>query len=390
LPIKLENRKLRICFVSLSSYPLLTETHLEYIGGAELQQVVLAKELKRRGYRISFITYGKNSDEIKKVNGIEIVPTYDRNEVNNLSFLRKALCLWKKMKEVDADIYFLRAGSPGIASIFGKLHKKKIINFIASDSQVSGEVITKRSAITGFLIKIGNWFDIKLSTIVISQNNFQKSKLKNRFKVNSIIIRNALNIPPQTDNHKPVYILWVGTIRSVKQPTLFLNIAKHFSRYKFLMIGGKSEDTELFRETNNAVNKIQNLDFMGFVPHNKIFDYYKKAILLINTSKTEGFPNVFLETWAHSIPVISLNVDPDGVISRYKLGYHSKSFEKMIEDIRALMENKTLRKKMGENGRKYIEKYHDIKKVVDKCENVIKNLSRNEPKIRNKINLYEE
>ena len=230
---KLEDHKLKICFVSLNSYPLLTNKGWGYTGGAEVQQVELGKELKKRGYEISFITYGKNSDEIKKVNGIEIVPTYDRNEVNNLSFLRKALCLWKKMKEVDADIYFFRAGSPGIASIFGKLHQKKIINFIASDSQVSGEVITKRSAITGFLIKIGNWFDIKLSTIVISQNNFQKSKLKNRFKVNSIIIRNALNIPPQTDNHKPVYILWVGTIRSVKQPTLFLKIARHFPRYKF-------------------------------------------------------------------------------------------------------------------------------------------------------------
>ena len=140
------------------------------------------------------------------------------------------------------------------------------------------------------------------------------------------------------------------------------------------MIGGKSESTELFRETNNAVNKIQNLDFMGFVPHNKIFDYYKKAILLINTSKTEGFPNVFLEAWVHSIPVISLNVDPDGIITKFKLGYHSKHFDKMLENIKVLMENKILREEMGNNGRKYIENYHDIKNVVNKYENVINNL----------------
>ena len=347
---------MKICFVSLSSYPLLTEEHLEYVGGAELQQVLLAKELKTRGYRITFITYGKNLGEIEKVSGIEIVPAYNRNDVNNLNFLRKVLCIWQRMKEVDADIYFHRAGSPGITSIFGKLHQKKVITLIASDSQVSGEVITKKSIIANFLIKIGNWFDIKLSATVISQNNFQKSKLKNRFKVNSIIIRNAINIPLQTNN-KPIYILWVGTIRSIKQPALFLKIAEHFPGYKFLMIGGKSESPELFQEIKNATDKISNLEFRGFVPHNEIFDCYKKAILLVNTSKIEGFPNVFLEAWIHSIPVISLNVDPDGVISKYKLGYHSKNFEKMIEDIRTLIKDKTLRHKMGVNGRRYIEKY---------------------------------
>jgi len=378
LPIKLENRKLKICFVSLSSYPLLTETHLEYIGGAELQQVVLAKELKRRGYEISFITYGKNSDEIKKVNGIEIVPAYDRNEIKNLSFLRKTLCIWKKMKEVNADIYFYRAGSPGISSIFGKLQQKIIINLIASDSQVTGEIIIKKSVIAGFLVKISNWLDIKLSAIVVSQNNFQKTKLKNRFKVNSIIIRNALIIPPKINNDKPVYILWVGTIRSVKQPSLFLKIARHFPAYNFLMIGGKSESVELFRKVNKDANKIQNLNFKGFVSHNKIFNYYKKAILLVNTSKTEGFPNVFLEAWAHSIPVVSLNVDPDGIISKYKLGYHSKTFDQLIDNIMALLQNKKLRQMMAENGRKYVEENHDIKRVADRYEEMIENILRYE------------
>ena len=167
------NKKLKICFVSLNSYPLLIDKNLGFIGGAEVQQVILAKELKRRGYEITFITYGRENDEFNKYKGINVVPTYSRDEVNNVSFLRKALCIWRKMKEVDADIYFYRAGSPGITSIFGKLHQKKIVNLIASDSQVSAEDIIKKGALTCVLIRISNWFDIKLSSINISQNNFR-------------------------------------------------------------------------------------------------------------------------------------------------------------------------------------------------------------------------
>ena len=121
---------------------------------------------------------------------------------------------------------------------------------------------------------------------------------------------------------------------------------------------------QLFRKIENAASKIQNLKYMDFVSRNKIFDYYKKAILLVNTSKTEGFPNTFLEAWAYSVPIISLNVDPDGVISKYGLGYHSETFNRMINDIKNLLVNKESREKMGKNGRKYVETYHDVGSII--------------------------
>lgn len=369
-----ERQKFKICFISLNARPLLKERNLGYVGGAEVQQVGLAKELVKKGHEISFITYGKDRDKIEKINGIKILSTYGRDEVNKLNFLRKMLIIWKKMKEIDADVYYYRVGSPGIVSFFGILANKFIINSIASDAEITGETIIKNNAYLSPLEKFLIWIDIKLSNITISQNNFQKAKLKERFKVESVIIRNGLELPSQNNiNHSDDNILWVGTIRSVKQPHLFLKIAKYFPEYKFIMIGGKGENLELFETIKKSSYKIPNVEFKGFVSRNEIFDYYKKASLLINTSKTEGFPNVFLEAWIHHIPIISLNIDPDEIISKYKLGYHSKSFEKMMEDIRRLVQDETLRKKMGNNGRKYVEENHDIKKMADQYEIQIMN-----------------
>lgn len=372
-----EHQKLKICFVSLNSYPLLLEKNLGYVGGAEVQQVELAKELKRRCYNISFITYGETLKDVEQIDGIEVWPAYNRSDVNKLSSLSKALCIWRKMKEVNADIYFHRAGCPGMTSTFGIFHKKKTINSISSNIELTSNFNFKKDNIRQILGKIGNWLDIKLSDIVVSQSLFQKSKLKNRYKVDSILIKNAFKIPSQADIVQlDDFVLWVGTIRKVKQPSLFLKIAEHFPEHKFLMIGGVGESLELFEEIKNASNKIQNLKFEGFVTRDKIFDYYKKAIFLVNTSKTEGFPNVFLEAWLCFLPVISLNVDPDDIISKYKLGCHSVTFNRMINDIRNLLKSKELLVEMGKNGRKYVETYHNIRIIADRYENLFKHITK--------------
>jgi len=380
---KLEKQKIKICFVSLNSYPLLKDNvgeNYRYVGGAEIQQLQIAKELKKRGYEISFITYGEKNNEVqsRNANGIDILPAYNRNQIENISFFRKIFHIWRKMKEIDADIYYHRAGSTGIIGFFCRLNKKKVIIHLASDADVTGEMIINKNTVIALLNKIGNWLDIRLSDIIISQSHFQKSKLKERFNLNSTIIKNSLDISLQSSKKSfGEYLLWVGTIRSVKQPELFLKIAEYLPENNFLMIGGEGESLELFKKIKNAAEKIRNVEFKGFVPPQKIYSYYQKATMLINTSKTEGFPNIFLEAWSCSIPVVSLNVDPDGIISKNKLGFHSKTFNQMLDNIKTLLKEKKLVMQMGENGRKYVEENHDIKKIVDQYEELIENLLKN-------------
>jgi len=376
---KLEKPRFKVCFISLASRSLLTDKDWGYVGGAEVQQVELAKELKKRGHEIFFITYGESNSNFEKISGIEIIPAYDISRVSKLGFLSKAIYIWKRMKEVDADIYFYRSGSPGVAALFGLFFQKKVIRLISSDSDVTGKAIIRRNSVIDWVVDIGNWFDIKLSDAVVSQNKFQKKKLKRNYGVESIEIKNAFHISPEDKSESQHnYVLWVGKIREVKQPSLFLEIAKYFPEHKFLMIGGKAyNEPRLFYKIKKDSQRIININFVGFIPHSKIFGYYKRAILLVNTSKIEGFPNVFLEAWMHSTPVISLNIDPDGIISKYKLGYHSKSFDQMINDVKTLLKNPELRQIMGGNGRNYIKTNHDIKKAADQYENLIKNLLKN-------------
>ncbi|MFW5895197.1 MAG: glycosyltransferase family 4 protein [archaeon] len=366
---------INICFVSLSSISALQEGNDGYIGGAEIQQVELAKELNKRGYKIYFITYGKQRECI---DGIKIIKAYEKDEARNLSNLRKFHLIWKKMDEVNADIYIYRAGSPAVTSLYCYLKRKILIRLIASDANVEGSSLHKKSLPRLVLHKIKNWFDIRLPTLIISQNSYQKHKLKDNFNRESLIIKNAFELPSINEPYKSKkdkkYCLWVGKIRSVKRPSLFLEIAKKLQNYKFIMIGGESsQEPSLYNKIKQKSKEIPNLDFKGYVPHSEIFDYYKNASVLVHTSKTEGFPNVFLEAWMHYTPVVSLNIDPDNIISKYNLGFHSRNMDNLLHDIKLLLNDENKRRKMGKNCRKYVEKNHNVKVIVDKYEKIIEN-----------------
>ena len=57
--------KPKICFVAQDIYPFLkAAANLNLIGGAELQQKLLAEELVRRGYPVSFVTMNHGQEKI--------------------------------------------------------------------------------------------------------------------------------------------------------------------------------------------------------------------------------------------------------------------------------------------------------------------------------------
>jgi len=365
----------KICFVALASLPILSsDDNSKYIGGSELKSVLIGKDLARRGYDTNFITY-KEGMEKKMIDGISIFETFSPHA--NFSMVKRELIMWKYVKNAKADIYFQASGLSGSIPFFCILYRKKYIKWMASNSDLMLNRIYDKYS---FLKKITAYLGIKLASIVIVQNKIQKEMVEKKFNKKCVLIKNPTIIPNVTrkNTKEKKTVLWVGTIRNVKQPDIFLKIAKEFPDYKFIMIGGeyihknlKEQEKEIFEKIKKKSTTISNLDFLGFVPHHKIQKYYEDASILVNTSRMEGFPNTFLEAWVNGTPVVSLNIDPDDVISNERLGFHSKTYEQMLRDINTLITNDVLRKEMGMNAKKYVEQNHDVKKIADQFENII-------------------
>ena len=356
----------KICFVSLGSLPLLTsDEHLQYAGGAELKQVLIARELVKRKNIVSFIVLNeKNEEQARTSDEIIIVKSYSRSQ--NITFFKKVRMLWKSLKEANSDIYVQATYPPGIVALYCLIYRKKYIRWLSSDKNVNLQDVTQR---TTLITKISLYLDIKLAHLIIGQNEYQKEIIERRFRKKCVIIKNpipVLDIPINFEKKKEYILLWVGTIRSLKQPELFLDIAKTLPNVKFIMIGGvTNSEIELYNNIQKKSKSISNLSFLGFIPYNKIQKYYFQSSIFVNTSIVEGFPNTFLEAWNCSIPVISLNIDPDEIICKNKLGFHSKTFKQMIIDIECLLNNDSLRQEIAMNAREYIKENHDLNKITN-------------------------
>jgi len=278
------------------------------------------------------------------------------------------------LKKANTDIYFHEAGSTGVLPLFCCLNRKKFVYRIPSDAVVLSKPL---SGSYGLSRKIVDALEIKRADIVIAQSEFQRRILKERFRVESVVIKSGLALPyVNCEKPDPPIVLWVGSISNVKNPDLFVKLAKTIPNVRFEMVGGKTRNSQLCEKIKRASKALSNFNFYGFVPYHQVNEYFRRASIFVNTSSIEGFPNTFLQAWSHYVPVISLNVDPDGVIKRNKIGFCSKTFKQLVSDVNKLLRDKELRKKMGGNGRKYVEKEHNLQKITREYINLFEELMR--------------
>jgi glycosyltransferase involved in cell wall biosynthesis len=338
-------------------------------GGAEKQQKLIMDYLQKEGIEITLLTGQYN---IKAE-----YPIFKFDTSKNI--LQR---MWNKIRVIlksKGEIFYYRDFSMGHLFDFPlcKILGKKVIYAISSDILCDPKKYKKR-----FISRILYIITVKSADIIISQTQEQKDLLLKNLKKDSIVIRNVFEIKEKKPKKQGRHIIWISTLHEWKGPEFFLKLAEEFPEEHFQLIGGpapEDKNRSYFDAIKNKTKKIQNLEFIGFVPPDKIKDYLNQAKILVNTTPIgphgyaiEGFPNTFLEAWYYSVPVISLVVDPDGVIEKNKLGFCSGSFKQMKEDLRELLDNKELYSKMSQNSLDYIKDNHDIKKIIKKYLQVIK------------------
>src|SRR5947208_1147761 len=127
-----------LCFVAPHIWPVFSrDPQLKVVGGAEVQQSILARLLAREGYRVSIVTFDYGQPRRIELDGVTVHKTCRPGEgVPVLRFLHPRLTtLWRALKEVDADAYYQRSASmlTGVIAEFCRRYGKRSIYAGASD-----------------------------------------------------------------------------------------------------------------------------------------------------------------------------------------------------------------------------------------------------------------
>jgi glycosyltransferase involved in cell wall biosynthesis len=360
--IEFHKTSIKVCFFSPSSYPFFYKAPDVAYGGAELQMYLLAKYLSENtDFKICFFVgnYGQKKRGI--LGNIQVIKTICLKQNENIFFkFFKAIKYFFQIIKQKPDVLISTNANAltGISAYLVKLLKKNFIYRTSHVIDVNNDYI-KDNGISGKIFSYG----LQNAHLVITQNNEHKDLLKKNHDIDAELIRNSFEIKDVLSKKADI-ILWVGRFQKWKNPELFLKMSGHFPKKKFVMIcpyepPGKKE----WEKLKSKAEKISNLKFIEKVPYNEIQEYFNNALLFVNTSDYEGFPNTFLQAAQGKTPIVSLNVNPDNFLNNYHCGiFADGNFEKMIRETAKLIENKEEMNKMADNLFQYLKENHDIEK----------------------------
>lgn len=356
---------LRICFVSQLAYRLFDPSCPAPFGGAELQMYLLATELASSvEWDVHFVTQDFGQPNRQDRDGITVW-RYSRPFKGNrmlalVRWLVVAISTLLTLLTIRADVY---VESPGgyatwVTGIAARLRRARFVYWMASDADIDGALIQKGVERRLFLSGITR------ADGVIAQNRYQQSGLLARHEVTASVIRIAFPVPTEPPLATKDPILWVASAQELKQPWLFLELARAFPEEHFVMIM-PSNDVELFESIQSQAGDISNLEFSDGVPYHAVQAYFDRARVFVNTSTIEGFPNTFIQSAMGATPVLSLNINPDQVLTSYGFGRVSDgNMDRLRSDLAELLADEALRERMGAAGFEYARKHHDISAIA--------------------------
>jgi hypothetical protein len=158
---------------------------------------------------------------------------------------------------------------------------------------------------------------------IIVQTESQREALRRHFGREGVLIRNPVHASLEDPRHWPPrgqreFVLWIGRADDFnKRPMLFLEMARDCPDLQFVMIASRTDEAS-FLALEQA--RPANLRLLEHVPSQDIWDWLRRARVLVNTSRFEGFPNTFLQSAVMGVPVVSLEADPDGMLAGHGCG----------------------------------------------------------------------
>ena len=377
----MQNIKPKICFVALENFPaLIGNPKFGRIGGAEIQQALIGRELKKRGYEVSFITLDHGQDEKKEIDGIRIIKAYPQNGgIKTLRFLHPRLTsLWHAMKKADADIYYQRTSDSvtGIVATFCRRYHKKFVFAAASNCDCMSDLPLCPAKHAQLFYHYG----LRRANLVIAQTMTQQKLLRKNFHVGSFVIPNSVldysQFPGKSFDKITISgkcLLWIGKFAPVKRLELLLDVAEQLEDLHFNVVGDGNGETTYVQGLKMRAKSLPNVHLHGNVPHTNMHQFYLQTSILISTSSAEGFPNIFLEAWSHGLPVVT-TFDPEGIVAANGLGIVGKNVSDLTDGIKELLYSPKRWYKVSQSARAYYLQNHTIEKVMNRLEQVLNNL----------------
>jgi glycosyltransferase involved in cell wall biosynthesis len=279
------------------------------VGGAEVQQSVQMRALRRAGCRVSVLVKDHGQPEVVDCDGITVhkIPDSGQRGWPGLRFFYPRMSdLLGLLRRVNPDIVFTQTAGEQVASaaVYSRLSGRPFVFAGASDKDF---VMGPLPGMPAQHVAMYRW-GLRSAQAVVVQNVAQLDLLKRHFQRDGHLIQNGYEEPLAQPGAFEGTVLWAATVKPLKRPDHVVALARRLYHLRFLMVGGPGVDRgaqAYFDGIARQARGLSNLTMTGHVPFRDVGAAFDGASVCLNTSDYEGLPNTFMQAWLRGIPTLS-------------------------------------------------------------------------------------
>jgi glycosyltransferase involved in cell wall biosynthesis len=344
---------------------ILVPTHWEaHMGGSQYQAKVLVDYLLAH-YDVDIVYLTTRADPAFTPTGYRIVSFSERGSMRRYGKFFDVVPLYRALARERPDIIlqFIGSGYTGIAALYARRHGCKMIWRVTSDRSVEPETsswLQPHRRIERLFLNFG----IRNATLILAQTEYQRARLQETFPHAPVqVLANFHPTPPDCGRNGAVVkqVAWIANFKPLKNPSAFVRLARRFahrSDIRFVMVGSALAGDPWTKQQLAQIAATPNLEYLGALSQTAVNELLEHTDLLVNTSDYEGFSNTFIQAWMRRVPVVSLHVDPDRLLSRGGLGAVAGTEDALHERVAALLADPDRCSAIGADARRYALENH--------------------------------
>jgi glycosyltransferase involved in cell wall biosynthesis len=366
------SRRVRsVCFVAPQAYPVLSgDPSIKIVGGAEVQQSILARELVRRGYRVSMVTHDHGQGPEVVIDGVRVIASHRPG--TGWPKLQSAWMygsMWQAMRRADADLYYQQNAGfvTGITAAFARANSRLAIYCGAHDQDflVNSPLIPSRRD------RMFYRWGLSHMDFIAAQSPRQVESCRRELGLASEVVRSFYGHKGQPGDRHGV-LMWVARVHPTKGAEQFVDLARMCPELSFRFVGGG--EPAYYESIRERAAGLSNLEFTGFIPYRQVEPMFDGIAAVVSTSAFEGLPNTFLQAWSRGVPTVSF-FDPDCQLEGRAVGIVVPNLEAMAQAVRRLKSDAPFWDQQSADSRRYFDQTFALNAVADQYEQLFERLA---------------
>ncbi|SIS37071.1 Glycosyltransferase involved in cell wall bisynthesis [Zobellia uliginosa] len=346
--------------------------------GAQRVVATLANYFSEKGHKIRIITF-REGDRYQLNPSVERVRLHDTLMIFDSNLVRAAWHLsdFYRKKSNRPDIISSHIHTMGLVTIpISRLYGIKLVVSEHNNFQAT-KVSLKKRILWDFLYRFPDTVTILTS--------FDKAFFEKRNK-NVIVMPNPLSFEPSLglEDRSDKTIVVAGNLDRFHHKGfdnlmyIVAGVVKKHADWQFKIVGDGAKGLSILRAKAEELGVAEAIEFAGY--RSDIKEILQTSEIFMLCSRYEGLPMVLMEAASQGIACIAYDCisGPSEIIQDGRSGLlvNNQDVDDMVRKTNILIENRTLRKELGQNATKDVEKF-SIDKIGQKWQDIFNRLVPN-------------